>query len=380
MLESSQVSSQETRGGLAPPLKCMLSSQRGCLCRLKVNFSNHMIIKRRSVAGINGFGRFGLGLFRSWFFDPNCSYEISFINDDAPSISDILRILQTDPIITEFHSLPMVRRGNILEIRSGSGNVKEILITKGPIAQASWLGSPDLIFECSGITRSRNNCRDLLISKTQNILVGSTTEIADSTLVMGYNHADYRKSHDKIISFGSCTVIPGVHLISFVKNKLKLKKCSINIVHSVPKWQLDAGVFKTIRRKECTLESIAPKLIKSIDPKDIKVNYTYAPYYGVSLMDFEFDVENIVTVAEFASLLSKEVLEGKFKDIISLTENDIGPENHINSPFSISIVKSSIDIRGNRIYFFGYFNNEGSGIRLHELAEFIFRENSGDHQ
>lgn len=40
----------------------------------------------RSVAGINGFGRFGLGLFRAWFFDPNRQYDISFINDDTINI------------------------------------------------------------------------------------------------------------------------------------------------------------------------------------------------------------------------------------------------------------------------------------------------------
>jgi glyceraldehyde-3-phosphate dehydrogenase/erythrose-4-phosphate dehydrogenase len=333
----------------------------------------------RSIAAINGFGRFGFGLFRSWFEDLDSTYDIGFINDDVLTINDIISILKTDPIVTEFHSLDIRRSDNILLIERTSGSSGEkILITSGPIESASWLGAPNLIFDCSGRNKSYSDYRRLLGKNTSNIIIGATTEVADTTLIMGYNHSNYTSSADKVISFGSCTVIPGVHLLSFVNSNFGSLKCSVNIVHSVPKWQLDAGKWKTIARKVCSLESVAPKVIKSISPKDIKVNYTYAPYYGVSLMDFDFTLRKPITRSQFVDQLSKEIDKGKFKGIVSLIELDSGAESQINSRFSIVIVKSSIDVRDDRLYFFGYFNNEGSGIRLHELAKFIIHENNSD--
>ncbi|MBI4992618.1 MAG: hypothetical protein HZC26_00555 [Candidatus Magasanikbacteria bacterium] len=165
-------------------------------------------------------------------------------------------------------------------------------------------------------------------------------------------------------------------MISWVERQFKVMQCAINIIHSVPKWQLDAGRWKTIERKVCSLESVAPKIIRTIEAKGIKVNYTYAPYCGASLMDFEFTVTKKVTTQRFLDLLVQEVNSGALTGIVSLTENNDGAGKHVNSRFSIDIIKSSIDIRDDKIYFFGYFNNEGSGIWLHELAKYILNKNN----
>lgn len=335
-----------------------------------------MTTVNRPVAAISGFGRFGLGLFRAWYFDPNSTYDIRYVNDDYIDIHKIASILKDDPIVTDFRALSIMVEGDTLVITENDHEVR-IKVTKGKVESAPWLGVPDYLFECSGITRNHSNIHNLITGNTKNVLVGAVIDTADATLVMGANHQDYNKAADKIISFGSCTVVPGVNVISWLDKLFTVRHATVNIVHSVAKWQLDQGRWTTIERKACTLEKVVPQAIHALSPKQIKVNYTYAPYYGPSLMDFDITVSKQVTAEQLIHLLSKEINEGVFKNIISLTEIDGGADNHINSQFSIDIIKSSIDVRDDRVFFYGYFNNEGSGIRLHELAEYIIEQNKG---
>ncbi|HJQ08351.1 MAG TPA: hypothetical protein VJ836_02600 [Candidatus Saccharimonadales bacterium] len=323
-----------------------------------------------------GSGDSGSVYLGAWYFDPNSAYDIAYINDDYIDIYKIALILKDDPIVTDFHDLSVEIEEDTLVI-SDNGREVRIKVTQGQIESAPWLGVPDYLFECSGITRNHSNIHNLVSGNTQNVLVGAVIDNADATLVMGANHRDYNKTTDKVISFGSCTVVPGVNVISWADNLLGVKHASVNIVHSVAKWQLDQGRWTTIERKSCSLEKVVPQAVHTLTPKQIKVNYTYAPYYGPSLMDFEIAVSKEVTVEEFIKLLTNEVNNGSFKNLVSLTEVDDGTDNHIHSRFSIDIVKSSIDIHDERIFFHGYFNNEGSGIRLHELAEYVIEQNKG---
>jgi len=190
---------------------------------------------------------------------------------------------------------------------------------------------------------------------------------------MGFNETDYNEQANRVISFGSCTVIPGVHVINIVQSTAGVKNVLVNVVHSVPKWQLDARGLKTIVRKRCTLESVVPTLIKSISPGNIKVNYTYAPYHGVSLMDFAFTLDQPISKPQFISSLKHHVSQGRLNEIIGLVDEDTGAAEHKHSTRSISIIESSIDVREDKVYFFGYFNNEGSGVRLHELSNYVVR-------
>lgn len=328
-------------------------------------------------AGLNGFGRFGFGLFRAWFFDAKALYTISYLNDNLLKIDDITRILQSDPVITDFHNVPLRVERDHIHMSRPNGREVEIQVTHGQVHSASWLGKPDIMFECSGITRDNSRCHDFLIGNTQNVIVASTVTNADATLVMGYNHDSYDKTAHKVVSFGSCTVIPGVNMLAFMHRHFKFKSCMINIIHSVPKWQLDAGRWKTIARKVCSLERVGPLILPFVKPDTLKINYTYAPYHGVSLMDFQFNLESSISRDSFIQTLTKEMESGRLKNLVTMIDEDTGAENQTDSQYSLVIIKSSIDTRDDRMFFFGYFNNEGSGIRLHELAQHVLAQNAG---
>lgn len=325
----------------------------------------------KNIAGINGFGRFGLGLFKSWFQDVNSPYKIMFINDEALTIDDIIKILKNDTIVTDFNNLRISKKKDLLFIQRPSGKTARIYITHGPISNAFWVGKPDFMFECSGRIQNHKLSRKFLISNTKHVIISAVTPLVDTIIIYGYNHKEFKPKTDKILSFGSCTVIPGVLLISLIHYNYEIIDCTINIIHSVPKWRLERGMPNSLIRKTCSLETVAPKLVHHFKKDNIKVNYTYVPYYGASLMDFHFILKKTISKNGFISLLTKEIKSGKFRNIIKIDGKDYGSEKYLNSPFSIVLIKSSIDVRRNNLYLFGYFNNEGSGIRLHELISYI---------
>lgn len=321
-------------------------------------------------AAINGFGRFGLGLYQAWFEDRHCEYAITHINDPSLTIEKVRSILLNDEIIDCFHKYKIDILGNRLIIIDNRSIVTSVVFTQGKIKDVPWLGVPDIVFECSTLSDNHEFLPNMITKNTSTAIVGSVICEADNILIMGYNHKSYNPDSDKVISFGSCTVIPGMHVISLMKQVCDINQCCINITHSVPKWQLDSGKWPSLRRKDCTLEQVAKKLMPKLGD-DVKVNYTYAPYHGVSMMDFSFTLRNPITKPELLAMFEGESSSGSWRRYIAIDSIDEGSETYIRSRLSLTIIKSSLDIRGNCVYFYGYFNNEGSGIRLHELAKYI---------
>jgi len=326
-------------------------------------------------AALNGFGRFGFGLFRAWFNDPNSNYEISYINDSVLSANQIRDILLYDLFICDFHSSDIRVSENTLRISRPNGRTAEIQVSQGALILAPWRGVPEVIFECSGAKENHDSCGSMIIGRTKNVVVGATVPQSDATLIMGHNNTDFNPISHKVVSFGSCTAIPGVHVISLIKESFPLIATTVNIVHSVPKWQLEMGRWKSLARKACSLEAVAPALISGLESPSLKVNYTFAPYHGVSLMDFDFFVAETVSSRDVCSVLRLASRSPKRMGILATSDLDAGGEEWENSEASIALILKSIDVRDRRIFFHGYFNNEGSGIRLHELYSFMIKEN-----
>ncbi len=327
-------------------------------------------------AGINGFGRFALNLLWCWLRDTDALYSIGYINDESLTPSDIVRIIKTDTLVRGFQKCKVaLLAGNILAIQEPTGRTEHIVLTTGPAEQAAWLGRPDLFFECSGKrSLSADLCRSFLTGRTKVVIVSATCYDADATLIMGFNHESYKPGVHKVISYGSCTVNPGVTLAHFLNEAFGVEECSVHVIHNVQKHRLDSGEFHTLQRKFCTLERMAPELLSFLTPGNFIVKYTVVPWEGASIMDFAFRFKNSTTRAKSIDALKRSIGEGgALEGLFGMVPKDTGPEVHVGSPYSAVIVESEVKLVGNTLHVFCYFYNEGSGIRMHELASHIAR-------
>lgn len=327
-------------------------------------------------AGINGFGRFALNLLWCWLRDADAPYRIGFINDESLTPTDIIRIIKTDELVRGFQKCKVVLLpGNIMLIQEPSGRTEHIVLTTGPAEQASWLGTPALFLECSGKrSLSTELCRPFLTGNTVVAIVSATCYDADATLIMGFNHESYKPHEHKVVSYGSCTVNPGVTLANFLHKTFGVEECTVSVIHNVQKHRLDAGEFHTLQRKFCTLESMAPKLLPFLTKDNFSVKYTVVPWEGVSMIDFAFRLKKATTRDEAMEALKQATgRDGALEGLFGMVPNDTGPEVHIGSPYSAVIVESELKLVGKTLHLFCYFYNEGSGIRMHELASHIAR-------
>lgn len=322
-------------------------------------------------ATINGLGRFGLGLLSAWFEDRDKTYRIVHINDDVLTIRQIAAIMRSDPVVSTFHDADVRCAGDLLSLLDQDGRRLALRVTTGDIASNASSGEMRLLFDCSGRASNFTKYKSALRSVADLVLLGATTDVADATLVMGHNEAKFDKDRHRVISFGSCTVIPGIHILNRLHVAFGLRAALVNIVHSVPRWRLEAGEWTGLARKTCSLEATVATLIPALPPLTTKVNYTYAPYAGVSLMDFGCTLVRAASARQVLEALSAEKSTVPDRVIVGFCRSDQGGQAHLRSQTSIDIVEPSIDVRDDRVYFFGYFNNDGSGNRLHELAKYL---------
>ena len=319
-------------------------------------------------AGMNGFGRFGLNLLKSWIDDPEAPYAIRFLNDEKLTAPKILDIIQKDPLV-DFRSYAVSLDGDILRVSTPEGRSAHITITTGPADQAPWLGIPQLFFECSGARQEAERCKPFLTGNTKVVMISATSYDADATILAGFNHAAFDPKRHRIISYGSCTVNGYVPLAAFLHKKFGVESSAVNVVHNIQLYRLPT--FHTLQRKFCTLEKMGPEFLPFLRKDNFIVNYTVVPYEGVSVIDFAFRFPRRVTREKLIATIKKAIgPKGELEGLYGMIEKDTGPEAHVRTEFSAVLIEDAVQMRGNTAHLFAYFYNEGTA-RYHQLATYI---------
>ena len=319
----------------------------------------------KKIAGINGFGRFGLHLIKYWLDRAEeSSFSISYINDDFLNIDHIHQILLNDKAVF-FNKYKIKKIGSTLRFLKADGTAYEIVCSNSKKDEIPWLGEPDIFFECSGKNTMRDDSVGFLKDNTKTVVISATSWDPDKTLVYGFNHEEYTPN-DKIISYGSCTVNAYVPLSEFINQECEIIDSDVNVIHNIQEYVLDDNL--TLNRKFCTLEKSAVQLLDFVTEENFVVNYTVIPYTGVSMIDFRFRVKK---VDSFTEKFEESVTSGSLKGLYGISDKDRGPEVHNCTPFSSVIIREGIKIKNNNIYLPAYFDNENSVNRYYDLVNFI---------
>ena len=320
------------------------------------------------IAGINGFGRFGLHFLKYWLDRSRESgFEIKYINDDFLSIQKVYDMIIEDHSVI-FNKYKVKCEVDLLTFYEPNGAVHEIQYTNFHKEEIPWLGIPDIVFECSGKNTSKNDSSYFVQGKTQQVIISATSWDADATLVYGFNHEEYNPAQ-QVISYGSCTVNAYVPLANYINQRYGIKNSDVNVVHNIQSYRLKDNY--TLIRKFCTLEKSGINLLDFISKDNFTVNYTVIPYTGVSMIDFRFALAKTPSKAELIDDLEMAFAEGDLKNLYGIGEVDIGPEVYNCTTYSTVMIKENIRMIGNNLYLPGYFDNENSVNRFYDLVQYI---------
>ncbi len=326
----------------------------------------------KTVAGINGFGRFGLHLLKYWLDRAGSShFVIGYINDDKLSITKALAIIAGDKYVV-FNKHKVSISGDSLVFLEPNGSKHSILYTNRPKPEIRWKGKPDIVFECSGKGTVSKDSAEFLTGNTKLVIISATSWDADKTLVYGFNHDHFTKAH-KVISYGSCTVNAYVPLAHYLNKKYGIVSSDVNVIHNIQEYK--RGGFNTLNRKFCTLEKSGPNLLGFLNADNFTVNYTVVPYSGVSIMDYRFEFKEGVHKEKFIDDLAVAIAEGDLKGLYGMEDMDIGPEVYNCTTHSAVFIKENIRAVGKNIYLHSYFDNENSVNRFYDLANHVSFKN-----
>ena len=326
---------------------------------------------KKIVAGINGFGRFGLHLLKYWL-DRNkeTNFVIQYINDDTLSLPDAYQIIGNDKYV-HLNKYKVQAKDDALIILEPNGARHVIGYTNNNQFKIPWLGKPEIILECSGKNLVAKDCQFYLTDNVKRVVISATSWDADKTLIFGFNHKNLDESA-KIISYGSCTVNAYVPFANFLHKRYRIIDSDVNVIHNIQEYRLKDN--QTLNRKFCTLEKSGPKLLDFISPHNFVVNYTVVPYAGVSMIDFRFHIQQKVAREILIVDLEEAFANGELKHLYDFDEADVGPEVYNCTTYSTVFIKDRVKVLGNQIYFQGYLDTENSVNRYYDLINYISEE------
>ncbi|PIN76963.1 hypothetical protein COV17_00220 [Candidatus Woesearchaeota archaeon CG10_big_fil_rev_8_21_14_0_10_36_11] len=335
-------------------------------------------LEGKLVAGVNGFGRFGLHLLKHWLDRRDrAHFDIRYINDPVLTIDDAARMIKNDPAVNFFQYKFKVEGDRLLVSSPHGTRNRTIVFTNAgrkSIDEIPWVGDPDIVFECSGgHAEYSNEARTTFLrDRTKNLVISATAPGADKTLVFGFNHEDFDQDTDLVTSYGSCTVNAFVPLAQWMHDMFSVVDADVHVAHNMPEYKLKDPKNQILYRKECTLEVVGPKLLSFLPSDRFLVDYIVCPFTNISGITFRFGLVDPVVRDTFIDTFRKAVSGGALQGLYGLEEVDVGDSNRYKcTPFSTVFTEDTIEVRGSNVYLKGYFDNENSVNRYFDLVDYM---------
>ncbi len=325
--------------------------------------------------GINGFGRIGRGVLRA--AQELKGFNIVAINDLLPS-DQHAHLLKYDSVHGRF-------KGDVTFTENSlTVNGKEIKITKErDPANIKWADmGVDIVFECTGLFRSRDKASLHLKGGAKKVLISAPAKDEDLTVVMGVNHENYQPDKHHIISNASCTTNCLAPVVKILNDNYKVKRGLMTTIHSYTNDQpvLDIG-HSDLRRARAGAMSmiptttgaakaiglVMPELKGKLDGFAVRV-----PTPNVSCVDCVCELEKSTTKEEINSKI-KEASEGALKGVLGYSDEplvSIDYNGDTHSSYFDSLCTTVVE--GNMVKILTWYDNEtGFSYRMLDLAKYI---------
>ena len=321
---------------------------------------------------INGFGRIGRAIARIAF--TRTDIEVVAINDltDVPTLAHLFKY---DSTHGRFNGSVEVVEGG-LKI-----NGKTISVTAiGKPEQLDWkTAGVDVVMECTGRFTSKEQTLAHINAGARKVIISAPAKGEDATIVVGVNDEALDVVNHTVISNGSCTTNCLAPLAKVLHENFGIRKGLMTTVHAYTSDQrlLDAPHSDLRRARSAALSMIPtstgaavavakvlPALKGRLDGMAIRV-----PTANVSVVDFTFEAEREVTVAEINAAV-KAASDGGLKGILEYQSEELVSIDHNGNPHSSIFDAELTRVQmGTLVKVISWYDNEwGFSNRMVDLA------------
>ncbi|MBK8303362.1 MAG: type I glyceraldehyde-3-phosphate dehydrogenase [Chloracidobacterium sp.] len=325
--------------------------------------------------GINGFGRIGRSVLRTWLGDADI--DLVAVND-LTDTKTLAHLLKYDSVMGNLeHSI--TAGDGVINVEGDSFRV----FSERDPAQIPWdeVGA-DIVIESTGHFTNADDARKHLGGSVKKVIISAPAKGEDVTIVLGVNENMYNADEHHIISNASCTTNCLAPVAKVIHETFGIKNALMNTIHSYTNDQqlLDLP-HKDLRRARAAALSMIPtstgaaKAVALVIP-DLKGKFdgisVRVPTPNVSLVDVVMNVEKETSTEEVNRVL-KDAATGPLKGILAFSEEPlVSIDFKGNSNSSIVDADNTKVIGGTCIKILSWYDNEwGYSCRVRDLVKFV---------
>ena len=325
--------------------------------------------------GINGFGRIGRAVIRTWLGDKDI--DLVAVND-LTDTKTLAHLLKYDSVMGNLDN-EITASGDSITV---DGDTFKVFSEKDP-ALIPWeeVGA-EIIIESTGRFTNAADAGKHLRGSVKKVIISAPAKGEDVTIVLGVNEAMYDPANHHIISNASCTMNCLAPVAKVMHDTYGIKNALMNTIHSYTNDQqlLDLP-HKDLRRARAAALSMIPtstgaaKAVALVIP-ELKGKFdgisVRVPTPNVSLVDVVMNLEKATTTEEVNATL-KAAADGPLKGILAFSEVPlVSIDFKGNSNSSIVDAENTKVIDGTCVKILSWYDNEwGYSCRVRDLVKYV---------
>ncbi|MEQ1605618.1 MAG: type I glyceraldehyde-3-phosphate dehydrogenase [Pyrinomonadaceae bacterium] len=325
--------------------------------------------------GINGFGRIGRAVIRTWLGDKDI--DLVAVND-LTDTRTLAHLLKYDSVMGNLDN-EITASGDTITV---DGDAFKVFSEKDP-ALIPWeeVGA-EIVIESTGRFTSAAEAGKHLRGSVKKVIISAPAKGEDVTIVLGVNEGMYDAANHHIISNASCTTNCLAPVAKVMHDTYGIKSALMNTIHSYTNDQhlLDLP-HKDLRRARAAALSMIPtstgaaKAVALVIP-ELKGKFdgisVRVPTPNVSLVDVVMNLEKSTTTEEVNATL-KAAANGPLKGILQFSEEPlVSIDFKGNSNSSIVDAENTKVIDGTCVKILSWYDNEwGYSCRVRDLVKYV---------
>ena len=325
---------------------------------------------------INGYGRIGRNVLRA-LYEAGRTNELKIV-----AIND----LGDTKINTHLTKYDTVHGRFNAQVEEGEGamfvNGDEIkTFSERDPSKLPWASlGVDVVFECTGIFRSKEACQPHLDAGAKKVIISAPGKNVDATVVYGVNH-DVLTSDMTVISNASCTTNCLAPIAKPLNDALGIEKGLMTTIHAYTNDQRLSDVYHSdlYRARAAAMNMIptatgaaaavglvVPALKGKFDGMAVRV-----PTVNVSLVDLNFVAARETTVEEVNEIIATAAKSNPaISTALSVNNEPLVSMDFNHSPYSSNFDATQTRVQGNLVKVMSWYDNEwGFSNRMLDTAQ-----------